>query len=79
MHPGGPWIIEIHNDNINTYGGVTLVLTDVLGYTTETAYRVAGDIDRRGKVELAPGPWAEAEKLVAALQVRGLRARLRHA
>ncbi|MEV7554813.1 ATP-dependent Clp protease adaptor ClpS [Amycolatopsis sp. NPDC089917] len=79
MRQGESWIIEIHNDHINTHAGVTLVLSEVLGYATETAYRVAGDIDRSGRVDLTPCPWEQGEKVVAALQVHGLRARLRHA
>ncbi|MFI6302090.1 ATP-dependent Clp protease adaptor ClpS [Amycolatopsis thailandensis] len=79
MRQGGSWIIEIHNDHINSFAGVMLVLEEVIGMPAAEGRLMAEEIDCDGKADLTPLPRAEAERLVAAFQVRGLNAKLRKA
>lgn len=79
MHHGGSWIVEIHNDHINTTTGVTLVLEELIGLSTEDARQMAEDIHEHGQGDFTPVSQPEAERLVAAFQVRGLNAKLRKA
>ncbi|OXM52778.1 ATP-dependent Clp protease adaptor ClpS [Amycolatopsis alba] len=77
MRQGGSWIIEIHNDHINSFAGVMLVLEEVLGMSAADGGRMAEDIHRDGKADLTPLPRPEAERFAAAFQLRGLTAKLR--
>ncbi len=79
MYQGGSWIVEIHNDHINTSTGVMLVFEELLGLSVESAHQAVSDVHHHGRVDLAPMPLAEAERLAAAFQIRGLSAKLREA
>ncbi|WP_414939274.1 ATP-dependent Clp protease adaptor ClpS [Amycolatopsis sp. cmx-11-51] len=73
------WIVEIHNDHINTDTGVSLVIEELIGLSTDDARQMAEDIHQHGQGDFTPVAQAEAERLVAAFQVRGLNAKLRKA
>ena len=79
MDQGETWIVRIHNDDMNTFGGVTLVLEELLAEPIEECWGAAERIHRSGWVDLEPMAGTRAEQLVAALQVRGLHAKLRRA
>ncbi|MGW5705319.1 ATP-dependent Clp protease adaptor ClpS [Amycolatopsis japonica] len=79
MRQGGSWIVEIHNDHINSFSGVMLVLEELIGMSAADGRQMAEDIDSDGHADLTPLPQVEAERLVAAFQVRGLNAKLRKA
>ncbi len=72
------WVVRIHNDDVNTFPGVTLVLEELLGWPVDACWATAERIHTTGSAELEPPVTApEAENTVAALQIRGLRATLR--
>jgi ATP-dependent Clp protease adapter protein ClpS len=72
------WIVRIHDDDVNTFPGVTVVLEELLGWPVDACWATAERIHTTGSAELEPAlPAAEAEDVVAALQIRGLRATLR--
>jgi hypothetical protein len=72
------WIVRIHNDDVNSFPGVTLVLEELLGWPVDACWATAGRIHAIGSADLEPPVSApEAENVVAALQIRGLRATLR--
>lgn len=79
MREGGPWIIEIHYDNINTRMGYMLVFEEVIGVSADQGGQMVETLCQDGHADLTPLPRPEAERLVAALQVRGLSAKLRKA
>ncbi|GAA4532774.1 ATP-dependent Clp protease adaptor ClpS [Amycolatopsis samaneae] len=79
MSAGGKWIVEIHNDEVNTYAGVALIAHRLLGLPQDQGYELAADLHHSESVELTPRPGPEAERLVADLQVFGLHATLREA
>ncbi|MEV4145022.1 ATP-dependent Clp protease adaptor ClpS [Amycolatopsis sp. NPDC049691] len=72
------WVVRIHNDDVNSFSGVTLVLEELLGWPVGACWATAERIHATGSAELEPPVTApEAENTVAALQIRGLRATLR--
>ncbi|MFE0024308.1 hypothetical protein [Amycolatopsis sp. NPDC059021] len=79
MSPGGEWIVEIRDDNVNSHSSVAFVVHRLLGVSPELGFELAADVQRSGAVELTPRPGPDAERLVADLQVFGLHATLRRA
>ncbi|MEU8634490.1 ATP-dependent Clp protease adaptor ClpS [Amycolatopsis sp. NPDC048633] len=72
------WIVRIHDDNVNTFPGVTLVLEELLGWPVDACWATAERVHTTGSADLEPPvSAADAENVVAALQIRGLRATLR--
>ncbi|MEV7092410.1 ATP-dependent Clp protease adaptor ClpS [Amycolatopsis sp. NPDC051045] len=73
------WVVRIHDDNVNSFAGVALVLEELLGSSPGEGRAAAERIHTTGSAELDPLPVGPAEDFVAALQVRGLHATLRPA
>ncbi|WP_372664177.1 ATP-dependent Clp protease adaptor ClpS [Amycolatopsis kentuckyensis] len=72
------WVVRIHDDDVNSFPGVTLALEELLGWPVDACWATAARIHTTGSAELEPPVTApEAENTVAALQIRGLRATLR--
>ncbi|MEU3624179.1 hypothetical protein BS329_18710 [Amycolatopsis coloradensis] len=79
MQHGGSWIVEIHHDNINTRMGFMLVFEELLGMSAGEGAQLVDTLDQNGHADFTPLPQPEAERLVAAFQVRGVSAKLRKA
>ncbi len=67
------WVVQLHDDDINTIEGVVYALHEVLGFPIEGGVQAARDVDKNGTAVLGRYESQEhAEALVAQLQIFGL-------
>ncbi|EID55444.1 ATP-dependent Clp protease adaptor ClpS [Saccharomonospora xinjiangensis] len=69
------WHVDLHHDDVNRFPGVAFVLRQVCGIDKRTGVALADEAQRHGTARvLSCEERQEAERLVAEIQLLGVRA-----
>lgn len=69
------WHVDLHHDDVNRFPGVAFVLWHVCGVDKQTGVALADEAQRHGIARvLSFGTREEAERVVAEIQLLGVRA-----
>ncbi|EHK88341.1 ATP-dependent Clp protease adaptor ClpS [Saccharomonospora azurea] len=71
------WAVDLHHDDVNRFPGVAFVLQHVCGVAEQRGVALADEAQRNGTARVATyATREEAERVVAEIQVLGVRATL---
>jgi ATP-dependent Clp protease adapter protein ClpS len=69
------WSVDLHHDDVNRFPGVAFVLRHVCGVAEQRGVALADEAQRNGRARvLTCATREEAERVVAEIQVLGVRA-----